>query len=123
MANLPNRLPGLNFDLGEDADMLRSTVEAFAAAEIAPRAAAIDRDNAFPMDLWPKMGALGVLGVTVPRNTAAPAWDIWSMSWRWRKSPAPRPRSGCPMARTPTCASTRFSVMAPRRRSGAICRG
>src|SRR5579859_1878031 len=64
MASLPNRLPGLNFDLGESADMLRSTVEAFAAEQIAPRAAAIDRDNAFPMDLWPKMGALGVLGVT-----------------------------------------------------------
>ncbi len=64
MATLPNRLPGLNFDLGENADMLRSTVEAFSAEEIAPRAAAIDRDNAFPMDLWPKMGALGVLGVT-----------------------------------------------------------
>src|SRR5580698_2042334 len=64
MASLPNRLPGLNFDLGEGADMLRSTVEAFSAEEIAPRAAAIDRDNAFPMDLWPKMGALGVLGVT-----------------------------------------------------------
>ena len=60
-----NSLPGLNFDLGESADMLRASVEAFAAAEIAPRAAAIDRDNAFPMDLWPKMGALGVLGVTV----------------------------------------------------------
>ncbi len=65
MASLPNRLPGLNFDLGESADMLRSAVEAFAADEIAPRAAAIDRENAFPMDLWPKMGALGVLGVTV----------------------------------------------------------
>jgi isovaleryl-CoA dehydrogenase len=64
MASLPNRLPGLNFDLGENADMLRSSVEAFAADEIAPRAAAIDRDNAFPMDLWPKLGALGVLGVT-----------------------------------------------------------
>src|SRR5271165_1380756 len=64
MASLPNRLPGLNFDLGEAADMLRTQVEAFAAAEIAPRAAQIDHDNAFPMDLWPKMGALGVLGVT-----------------------------------------------------------
>ena len=65
MASLPNRLPGLNFDLGEAADMLRSQVESFSAAEIAPRAAQVDRDNAFPMDLWPKMGALGVLGVTV----------------------------------------------------------
>jgi isovaleryl-CoA dehydrogenase len=65
MASLPNRLPGLNFDLGESADMLRTTVESFAADEVAPRAAAIDRDNDFPMDLWPKMGSLGVLGVTV----------------------------------------------------------
>jgi len=65
MAAIPNRLPGLDFNLGETADMLRAQVEAFSAAEIAPRAAAIDRDNAFPMDLWPKMGALGVLGVTV----------------------------------------------------------
>jgi isovaleryl-CoA dehydrogenase len=65
MASLPNRMPGLNFDLGETADMLRGQVEAFSAAEIAPRAAAVDRDNEFPMDLWPKLGALGVLGVTV----------------------------------------------------------
>ena len=65
MAALPNRLPGLNFDLGEAADMLRTTVEAFAGDEITPRAADIDRDNAFPMDLWRKFGDLGVLGITV----------------------------------------------------------
>ena len=64
-ASLSNRPSALNFDLGESADMLRSSVEAFAADEIAPRAAAIDRDNDFPADLWRKMGDLGLLGVTV----------------------------------------------------------
>ena len=65
MVNLPNRLPGLDFDLGETADMLREQVAAFAADEVAPRAAAIDRDNEFPADLWRKMGDLGLLGITV----------------------------------------------------------
>jgi isovaleryl-CoA dehydrogenase len=65
MASLPNRLPGLNFDLGEAADMLRESVETFVADEVAPRAAAIDCDNAFPMDLWRKFGDIGVLGITV----------------------------------------------------------
>jgi isovaleryl-CoA dehydrogenase len=68
MPQLSNRLPGLNFDLGETADMLRSSVETFAADEIAPRAAEIDRDNAFPMDLWRKLGDLGVLGITVEED-------------------------------------------------------
>ncbi len=62
---LSNRMTSLNFDLGETADMLRGTVEDFAADEIAPRAAAIDRENDFPADLWRKMGDLGVLGITV----------------------------------------------------------
>jgi isovaleryl-CoA dehydrogenase len=56
---------GLRFALGEDVDLLRSSVRAFAAGEIAPRAAEIDRSNQFPSDLWKKLGALGVLGVTV----------------------------------------------------------
>lgn len=62
---IPNEPQGLDFMLGDTADMLRDSVRGFAAAEIAPRAADIDRDNQFPMDLWRKMGDLGVLGVTV----------------------------------------------------------
>lgn len=58
-------IPSLDFDLGETADILRDQVETFAGREIAPRAADIDRKNDFPADLWPKMGALGLLGVTV----------------------------------------------------------
>jgi isovaleryl-CoA dehydrogenase len=56
--------PQLAFDLGETVDMLRRTVREFAAEEIAPRAAEIDRSNAFPMDLWKKLGDLGLLGIT-----------------------------------------------------------
>ncbi len=58
-------LPGLNFELGEDIDTLRDAVRAFAEREIAPRAAEIDRNDQFPMDLWRKFGGLGVLGITV----------------------------------------------------------
>jgi isovaleryl-CoA dehydrogenase len=55
----------LDYGLGETADMLRQQVADFAAAEITPRAAEIDKTNSFPPDLWPKMGALGLLGITV----------------------------------------------------------
>jgi isovaleryl-CoA dehydrogenase len=59
-------LPGLDFQLGEDINALRDAVRDFSQAEIAPRAEEIDRSDQFPMDLWRKMGGLGVLGITVP---------------------------------------------------------
>ena len=59
-----NTAYGLDFELGDDIDMLRDTVRRFTDAEIAPRAASIDRDNNFPADLWRKMGDIGILGIT-----------------------------------------------------------
>jgi isovaleryl-CoA dehydrogenase len=58
-------LKGLNFALGDTADAIRDMVERFTATSIAPRAAAIDRTNEFPRDLWPRLGELGLLGITV----------------------------------------------------------
>ena len=62
---IPNRMPSLRFDLGETAEAIRDTVSSFAQAEIAPLAEEIDRTNKFPRELWPKLGALGLLGMTV----------------------------------------------------------
>ncbi|HEX6001579.1 MAG TPA: isovaleryl-CoA dehydrogenase [Hyphomicrobiaceae bacterium] len=62
---IPNDFPALNFDLGETADQLRASVRAFTADEITPIAAEIDRSNEFPRQLWPKLGALGLHGITV----------------------------------------------------------
>jgi isovaleryl-CoA dehydrogenase len=62
---LSNQIPSLDFDLGETADLLRDTVMSFAADQIAPRAEEIDRTNEFPRDLWPRLGALGLHGITV----------------------------------------------------------
>src|SRR5207344_2313889 len=62
---LSNSLPGLDFGLGSDIEMLRDTVRDFAQDKIAPRATDIDRSNSFPRELWPELGALGLLGITV----------------------------------------------------------
>src|ERR1022692_139881 len=61
---IPNAWAGFDFGLGSDVEMLRKSVHDFAQDRIAPRAAAIDRDNTFPRDLWPEMGALGLHGIT-----------------------------------------------------------
>jgi isovaleryl-CoA dehydrogenase len=62
---IPNEFPTLNFGLGETADQLRASVRGFTADEIAPIAAEIDKSNEFPRQLWPKLGALGLHGITV----------------------------------------------------------
>lgn len=60
--------PTLNFNLGADIDMLRDSVYRFLQAELAPRAAAIDRANEFPADMWRKFGAMGLLGITIDES-------------------------------------------------------
>ena len=67
---IPNEAanPALDFDLGESARMLRESVAAFASVQLAPRAAEIDETNVFPRDLWPRMGDLGLLGITVEED-------------------------------------------------------
>lgn len=62
---MPAVYPTLNFDLGEEIDMLRDAVHGFSQAEIAPRAQEIDSSNEFPMDMWKKFGDMGLLGITV----------------------------------------------------------
>src|SRR5688572_33312670 len=62
---LPNQSPDFDFGLGDTADMIRDTVRSFAADHIAPIAAEIDRTNEFPRELWPRLGELGLHGITV----------------------------------------------------------
>ena len=62
---IPNDYPTLNFNLGDTADMLRDTVRSFTSDKIAPIADEVDRTDTFPRHLWPELGALGLLGMTV----------------------------------------------------------
>jgi isovaleryl-CoA dehydrogenase len=62
---IPNEYPTLNFDLGDTADMIRDSVRSFTSDNIAPLADEIDKTNKFPRELWPRLGQLGVLGITV----------------------------------------------------------
>ena len=68
MLNSMPAAPGLDFHLGETVDLLRQNVAQFASREIAPRSAEIDRENAFPPELWQRLGELGLLGVTIDPN-------------------------------------------------------
>ena len=77
-------IPSLDFGLGEDINLLREAVKAFADAEIAPRAAEIDRVNEFPADLWKKFGDMGLLGMTVsPDWNSAAIRTVFRPRTRW----------------------------------------
>src|SRR5258706_12367824 len=85
---IPNAHRMFNFDLGETADAIRETVHDFASHEIAPRADEIDKSNQFPRDLWPKMGALGLHGITVEEEYGgAGGGDIQEGVWGVENSP------------------------------------
>ena len=75
----------MNFNLGEEIEAIRDTVRRFAIEEIAPRADEIDKTNSFPNDLWEKMGALGLHGITVS-ETAGRKWAIWPIVLLLRKT-------------------------------------
>ena len=62
---IPNAMPAFDFGLGETADALRDQVQRFASTEVAPIAAELDKTDRFPRELWPKMGDLGLHGITV----------------------------------------------------------
>ena len=88
----------LDLDLGESLTLLRETVQRFAADEIKPRAASIDRDNEFPMDLWRKMGDLGLLGITVGESYGG-SDGLFSASHRHRRDLASLSISGVELRR------------------------
>ena len=89
--------PTLNFGLGEELDMLRDSVRSFCDAELAPRAAEIDQNNEFPMDMWRKFGDLGLLEMTVSEEL------------------------GFLTAPTPTYVLTKSTRTVTKRRSRSIC--
>ncbi len=120
---IPNAHRMFNFDLGETADAIRETVQDFSTHEIAPRAAEIDKSNQFPRDLWPKLGALGLHGITVEEEYGGSRAGLSRALHRGRGNLAgvgggrPVLRRAFQPLRQPDSAAT-----AAKRRSGNTCR-
>ncbi len=93
----------MQFDLGEDVNALRDMVHAWAQERVKPLAQKIDQENAFPNALWREMGELGLLGVTVTKNTVVLAWDIWPTPLLWKRSRVRLPLFHSATGHIPTC--------------------
>ena len=116
-----NTLPGLDYALGSDVDMLRETVGAFAQAKIAPGADDIDRSNKFPRDLWPELGALGLLGITVEEEWSGSGLGYLAHCVAMEEISRASAAVDCLMARIPIFASIRSGAMAVPSRKNGIC--
>ena len=119
---IPNDFPTLNFDLGETADQLRASVRGFSSDEIAPIADAIDKSNEFPRQLWPKLGALGLHGITVEEEYGGSGLGYLEHCIAMEEISRGSASVGLSYGRIPTCASTRSDVTAPTSRSAATYR-
>src|SRR5690242_20154633 len=102
--------------------MLRGTVRGFAEDRVAPLAAEIDRSDRFPIELWPEMGALGLLGITVEEEYGGAGMGYLAHCVAMEEVSRGSASIGLPTAPIPISASTRSAGTARRRRSGNTCR-
>jgi hydroxymethylglutaryl-CoA lyase len=101
---VPSSYFSLDHGLGETLDSVRETVREFSVNEIAPRADEIGRANEFPRDLWPRLGDLGLFGMTVAEEYGGAGLGYLAHVVPWKRYHGPRPASVSVMAPTPTCA-------------------
>jgi isovaleryl-CoA dehydrogenase len=110
-----------DFSLGEDIDLLRDTVRDFAHDRIAPRAAEIDASNQFPRDLWPLLGDMGLLGITVGEEFGGAGLGYLAHVVAMEEISRASAAVACPTARITTCASTSCGVGATTNRNRSFC--
>jgi isovaleryl-CoA dehydrogenase len=115
------RFATLDHDLGPEIDMLRTTVRDFADDKIAPIAAEIDRDDRFPIELWPQMGALGLHGITVEEEYGGSGMGYLAHCVAMEEVSRGSASVGSATARTPTSASTRSAATATTRSAANTC--
>lgn len=118
---LANAPAGFDFDLGETAEMLRDSVRGFARDRIASLADRIDRDDWFPRELWPEMGALGLHGITVEEEWGGAGLGYLEHCIAMEEVSRASASVGLSYGATRTSASTSCGAGAPTNRNGATC--